>query len=278
MLLAAGSCPYAIAADATSVYWVDPSAGVVMKVPAAGGAPVTLASGQKALAITVDAQSVYWLTASTLAKTSLNGGTVQTLASDPQGWPGWTIAVDATSVYWVASTRYVSKMALDGGLATPLASVGCGGGPFAVDARSVYWADCLNVMSVPVGGGTATTLAAAGGSVVSIVTNQTTIAWAANPGGDVTPGGVMTMPVRGSQPTLVAASGGPGVAIDATHVYWEATDAVMSAGLAGGTPTMLAAGQDFSSPVNNNLALVGRTLYWGVCPAGGGGIVKLALP
>jgi hypothetical protein len=53
--------PWAIAVDATSLYWVDSGNGTVLKMPKAGGAVTTLASGQSApLAIAVDGTSVYW--------------------------------------------------------------------------------------------------------------------------------------------------------------------------------------------------------------------------
>lgn len=61
--------PIGIAADGTSVYWIDQvsgsgtsAVGSILKVPATGGTPTVLASGQDApIDIAVDSSSVYWL-------------------------------------------------------------------------------------------------------------------------------------------------------------------------------------------------------------------------
>jgi hypothetical protein len=50
--------------DATYVYWTSYMGNAVMKIPTAGGTPITLASGQPgANYVAVDAASVYWTTA-----------------------------------------------------------------------------------------------------------------------------------------------------------------------------------------------------------------------
>ena len=71
VLVTAGT-PFAIAIDATFVYWTDTAAGTINKVPIAGGAPVTLATEQDTpISIAVDATNVYWTTSGAVNRLAL---------------------------------------------------------------------------------------------------------------------------------------------------------------------------------------------------------------
>jgi sugar lactone lactonase YvrE len=72
-LASAQDNPGNMVVDDTSVYWANNSVpGAIVKVPVAGGTPITLAEGVEPWGIAVDATSVYW--------TSPGNGTVMKLS------------------------------------------------------------------------------------------------------------------------------------------------------------------------------------------------------
>jgi hypothetical protein len=97
--------PYAVAADATNVYWTTGlNGGAVVQEPLGGGTSITLASGQYyPNAVAVDAANVYWTTgqggAGTVMKVPIGGGAPVALATG-QAYPSG-IALNSTSVFWV---------------------------------------------------------------------------------------------------------------------------------------------------------------------------------
>lgn len=148
--------PRQIAVDSAYVYWTNSGqssgghdsgveksgTGTVMKVPAAGGTPVTLAADQYSpMNIAVDATNAYWTNADTsVMKVGLAGGVPVVLAT---GHVDEGLAVDATNAYWVesgAGGATLMREAKGGGPPLGLAS-----DPesvfvdIAVDSTSVYW-------------------------------------------------------------------------------------------------------------------------------------------
>ncbi len=174
-------------------------------VAPAGPSPVLIPGQNQPVNLVTDSTSVYWTNAGTEAnnfldgtvmKALLDGGNVVTLAS-AQSNPS-CLGVDSTSVYWVTLPNWTSvdagailKVGLDGGTPVVLASspslVGVHG--LAVDGTNVYWteygtpgqtSDNGAVVSVPVGGGTATTLAADQNLPFGIAVDARSLYWTNN--------------------------------------------------------------------------------------------------
>jgi hypothetical protein len=214
------------------------------------------------------------------------------------------MAVDAASVYWVAwdggnSNAYsLMKVPIEGGHPVTLTTgktVGIWGSPgIALDSTKVYWLTDLSVgrgavfdgtvMSVPLGGGTPSTLVTGQDQPVGIAVDATSVYWTT-----LYTDMVMKALLGGGPPITVASnqSRAYGVAVDATNVYWTTYlgGTVMQMPLGGGAPVLLWSGNDFPMVI----AVDAANVYWTMngatdpvagavmqVPIGGGTAITLA--
>lgn len=232
--------PYAIAIDATNLYWVtassDGMSGTVVEAPLGGGPPVTLASG----------------------------------LSSPVG-----VAVDDTNVYVLHSQFRIDAVPKAGGSVSTVANVD-GSFEFSdlvLDGSNLYWIELVtrSVMTVPTTGGTAVTLASQIAETPSAIAVDDANVYVAAYSPGASAGEILAIPQgdAGAGPKQLAAFDAQpmAIALDATNVYWGAqglngmatAKAVMKMSKQGGTPTPLGT---MPSAAANGLVVDGTSAYY----------------
>ncbi|HTQ43019.1 MAG TPA: hypothetical protein VMI75_09720, partial [Polyangiaceae bacterium] len=188
-----------------------------------------------------------------------------------------TLAIDATSIYWAdnAPGGGVAKVALTGGTPTSLASGATNAFALAIDGTNAYVVSLdpvinADILSVPLAGGTFTTIATNMYTTVgtgNLLVTGGNIYWA-----QASSGAIMSVSAGGGTPaTLVSMQPFPdAIGTDGSNLYWTVDGngavtgepmAVLSAPLGGNTPSTLYSYAPYTGTFSD-LAVGPQDLYW----------------
>jgi hypothetical protein len=287
----AGVTPFALAQDATHLYWVDTYHNTVTRTDKAiGGATVVLAqtSGTLPASIAIDDAGLYWGDVIGVWRcASASCSVTQTLVANQTTGAVWSLAVDDVSAYWSEGFPSVWVAAKDAGsvLGTKLWASDASTPSVtnvATDGRRVYFTATDGLLhAVAVDGGTPIAIGTpdqAGSAGIALDTNR--VYWTVD---DPDGGTVQGAPLSTLAPAVIATKqNAPSfVASDGTRIYWVAatSSAPTSFSIVACTiaspcqPTVLASG--YVNP--QGLVVDDAAVYWtDLSSATAGSLWKLA--
>jgi len=185
--------------------------------------------------------------------------------------------VDGNSVYWGGSSGHaIQKVPLAGGTAADLVT-GTDAQYLASDGTNVYWSDFSMqggaFVRVPVGGGTPTVLATGLSNPGDIAVDGTNVYFANS--STLFGTKFWKVPQGGATPAMVAMTTDFAVyeiAVDATIIYWAASNKIGKAALAGGSVETIATGQHGAL----SIAVDATNVYWLNTDSTAEAVMKLA--
>lgn len=266
-LATAGNLPHSLAVDATHLYWIEDTTGIVARVPKAGGAREEVSGGDPSSKwLNVDDSSVYWntSTANTVMKAPKAGGKADVLVNimlSANG--GHHLTQDATHLYWGEMGEIIRVPKAGGNYEVAWSGSGSVG-DLAVDDKNVYFGNGFFVYFAPLGmmlpmemglgSGeleAAKTVVLMGDTVIlacGLTSMKTTVVRT-----------IPKPPAMGMFTELGQIEGDPiEMAADAQNVYCATTKGIYKVAAAGGTPELVV-----DSAVVSGFAADDKNLYWG---------------
>ncbi len=271
IVLASGHVAYALAIDATHVYWTAGTEGEVWRAPKCGGDAELLAQDEiNPDEIAVDDAHVYWVekhTEGTIRRAPKGGGPATTFVDLGEQAEG--LALDATHVYWVLTTGGIGRALKSNGAPELVAGTPMGNA-VALDDAYVYVSQYLEIARAPKQGGALATVTTGTNGSATLAVDATSVFWSSWLSGS--DGRVSRAPKDGGAATTLAEgqSVPANLAIDDANVYWTNLEggSVMKAPKAGGPATTVADG--WSLP--EGVAVDADSVYW--VALGDGAIVR----
>jgi hypothetical protein len=295
-----GGNPSSLALDRDDLYFGDPDAGTLMRMPISGGAPVVIATGQSEMQapgtgagqIFVAGGRVFWADSTYVAALGADGGVVR--VTPPSGsLAGFAVDGAGESVYWLSSSG-LARTSVATGVTTALSSLTARAPPVYYEARLVLFPGLPgcgdSAVAVSLDGGVTTLVADIPGNVYTTALAGGTIAYARQTFGSCVCGHTCPPPfTSGDQwadglgafgldapdaalpvppyPVSLNVSVGA-VASDGVSLYVGSIGAISKIPLGGGPVSTLAAP---ASPIA--IALDATSLYW--VDSGAGAIMRL---
>jgi hypothetical protein len=203
--------------------------GGVKKVPLAGGTVTTLATAQAyPIGIAVDSVNAYVTTDTGVVSVPIGGGTTSVLVNGSA--VGDSIRTNGTQLFWASQQQNtVFSLALPNGMPVVIDASEQPGG-VAIDSTYVYWTSRSGALRrAPIAGGSVVTIANGVGSGAIAVDGSGI--YILDYGGGQNAGYVWMVPLGGGAPVALARNESLpiepyGIALDATYVYWTATDGI----------------------------------------------------
>lgn len=263
----ADNVPHSLAVDATHVYWIEETTGIVARAAKGGGAREEVSGGDATSKwLNVDDTSAYWntSTANTVMKAPKTGGKADVLVNimlSPNG--GHHLTQDATHLYW-GEMGEIIRVPKAGGNYEVVWNGSGSVGDLAVDDKNVYFSNGFFVYFAPLGLMNPMEMGLGSGELEAaktfvLMSDTNVLACGVTAMKTTVVRSIPKPPAMGMFTELGQIDGDPiEMAADAQHVYCATTKGIYRVPAAGGMPELMV-----DSAVVSGFAADDKNVYWG---------------